>query len=72
MCVTRNSFDEVGARALLDNLRGSKELEFLTLDKTLHLLRGEHQVKKKLQTQKKNTRMKLMLISQEGSFLLSC
>ena len=25
--------DEVGARALLDNLRGSKELEFLTLDK---------------------------------------
>ena len=31
--LTRNNFDEVGARALLDNLRGSKELEFLTLDK---------------------------------------
>ena len=43
--LTRNNFDEVGARALLDNLRGSKELEFLTLDKTLHLLRGEHQRK---------------------------
>ena len=29
--LTRNNFDEVGARALLDNLRGSKELVFLTL-----------------------------------------
>merc|ERR1719433_2490637 len=31
--LTRNKFDEVGARALLDSLRGSKTLEFLTLDK---------------------------------------
>merc|ERR1740121_2211203 len=31
--LTRNNFDEVGARALLDNLCGSKTLQFLTLDK---------------------------------------